>query len=476
MADISVQAALAVGLAQLKQPGNAFRHAEASLGRGLLDDLAGLSTGQRQRAVDLRTQMAKLEPILASFSSRQELTDEQKARQEAAKREYGRLWREWSNLFATASERAVLPLERIQRSIPDDAALVLWIEQMGERWGCVVRSAGSPRWQKLDTNTAGKQLSQLYSSLTDPASNDKQREKLLAAFRKERLDPLRPYLKGVKQLFVVPTGQMAYIPADLLAEGFLVRYLPSGSVLARTRENHRALDGTSLLAVGDPIFDKADRPPNRPRPGSSFSRCCPTGSPRKPACSRVTSCSPSARPNSNPSTISGVRSPRCRRPPTCGARARRSPSVCKDPRWALFSTSARPAPPSSPGDMIARRWRSAARGTNACRAHAWRWRRSARWSRAVRSLRRQRRQRAEAQRAAGGGPTQGLSHPALRRARRGRRAGPQTVRAHPGAGRPARPGGAGEGRQAPLRRQTDRGAHPRATGRSMPTWWCLSAV
>ena len=104
MEGISVQAALALGLAQLKQPGNAFRHAEASLGRGLLDDLAGLSQAQRDRAADLRVQMGKLEPILASFSSRQELTDEQKARQEAAKREYGRLWHEWSDLFATASE------------------------------------------------------------------------------------------------------------------------------------------------------------------------------------------------------------------------------------------------------------------------------------------------------------------------------------------------------------------------------------
>ena len=77
--------------------------------------------------------MARREPILASFSSRAELSDEQKARQERAKREYGRLWREWSELFATASEGALLPLERIQKNIPDDAALVLWIEQLGEQ-------------------------------------------------------------------------------------------------------------------------------------------------------------------------------------------------------------------------------------------------------------------------------------------------------------------------------------------------------
>ena len=93
MAGVSVQAALAVALAHLKQPRNAFAHAEASLARGLLDDLAGLPQAQRDRAADLRLQMAKLEPILASFSSREELSDEQKARQERAKGEYGRLWR-----------------------------------------------------------------------------------------------------------------------------------------------------------------------------------------------------------------------------------------------------------------------------------------------------------------------------------------------------------------------------------------------
>ncbi len=212
--------------------------------------------------------MEKREPILASFSSRAELTDEQKARQETAKGEYGRLWRELTDLYATASRDAVLPLERIQRSIPDDAALVLWITELGERWGCVVRSQGSPRWQKLDTKMTDKQVSQLYASLIDATSNEKQREKLLAAFRKERLDPLRPHLKGVKQLFVVPTGHMAYIPADLLAEGFAVRDVPSGSVLARTMEKHRALDASSLLALGDPIFDKA--PPAEPPASGVF--------------------------------------------------------------------------------------------------------------------------------------------------------------------------------------------------------------
>jgi tetratricopeptide (TPR) repeat protein len=269
MDGIAVQAALAVALAQFKQPVNAFGHAEASLARGLLDDLAGLSHSQRQRAADLRLQMARVEPILASFASRQELTGAQKARQEAAKREYARLWREWAELFASASADAVLPLKRIQKGIPDDAALLLWVEELDQRWGCVVRSRGAPIWQKLKRTTAdAKQAQELYAALTDPSSNDRQRARLLAAFGKERLEPLRPHLKGVKRLFVVPTGAMAYIPADLLAAGFAVRYVPSGSLLARIAASHRVLASTALLAVGDPTFDRA--PPAEPPASGVF--------------------------------------------------------------------------------------------------------------------------------------------------------------------------------------------------------------
>src|SRR5262249_22965595 len=61
---ISPREALAVGLAALRQPRNAFAHAEASLARGLLDDLAGPSSQEKARADELRTRLAKLEPAL----------------------------------------------------------------------------------------------------------------------------------------------------------------------------------------------------------------------------------------------------------------------------------------------------------------------------------------------------------------------------------------------------------------------------
>jgi hypothetical protein len=79
-------------------------------------------------------------------------------------------------------------------------------------------------------------------------------------------DPLRPHLKGVKRLFVVPTGPLARVPLETLTDDYAISYIPSGTVLARIVEDHRGLDGSSLLAVGDPNFDRT-APPTPPASG-----------------------------------------------------------------------------------------------------------------------------------------------------------------------------------------------------------------
>jgi tetratricopeptide (TPR) repeat protein len=272
--DVSPRAELAVGLAGLKQPGNAFAHAEASLARGLLDDLSPLSRAEMARGQSLRARLARLEPVLASLAASGELSEEQKARRDEARLEYRRLWQEWSDLRASASDRAVLPLWRIQKSIPADAALVLWVWGLNQLWGCVVRREGTPLWLPLlgtDRDNAPTEdnlrlWSRLFSVLIDPTSDSAQRQKLLAACRKQRLEPLRPHLKGVKRLFVVPTGVLARIPVEVICDEYSVTYVPSGSVLARLRESHRAVDGSSLLAVGDPTFETTP-PPAPPASG-----------------------------------------------------------------------------------------------------------------------------------------------------------------------------------------------------------------
>jgi tetratricopeptide (TPR) repeat protein len=85
---------LAVTLARLGRPIEAWEYAESSLARGLLDELA--------------------------------------------------------------SDRGPFDLGRIQKQIPADAALVLWLDIEPKHWGCVVRRQGPPVWERLPGTGPGR--------------------------------------------------------------------------------------------------------------------------------------------------------------------------------------------------------------------------------------------------------------------------------------------------------------------------------
>jgi len=269
----SPRAWLAALLAYLKQPRNAFAHAEASLARGLLDDLASTSNPDLVRLRDLQARLGKLDTALIAFASLEKPSAEQRTRYNALVREQRSVVSELTQLVAEDSARRVLPLSRIQRSIPDDSALVLWID-VGVRWACVVRPSGRPEWVSLPgsgkngavTKEDESLPTRLHQSFTDPGTTPQERQKLADAFIAQLFDPVRPALKGVKRLFVVPSGPLARVPLDSLVSDFAIHYVPSGSVLALTREKHRTVDGKSLLALGDPIFEQAP-PPEPPATG-----------------------------------------------------------------------------------------------------------------------------------------------------------------------------------------------------------------
>src|SRR5262249_2507969 len=136
-------------------------------------------------------------------------------------------------------------------------------DYLGEHRVCIVRSTGAPLWLSLRGSGQGGTWTEqdrrlgpkLYRLLADPATgSDRERADLRAALRKQHLEPLRPHLKGVQHLFVVPTGWAAFIPVETLTQDYRISYVPSGSALARTQRQHRRLQGTSLLALGDPVF------------------------------------------------------------------------------------------------------------------------------------------------------------------------------------------------------------------------------
>jgi tetratricopeptide (TPR) repeat protein len=281
---LSPHALLALGLAQLQQPAEAYRHAEASLARGLLDDLRADSADTAGQAASLRTHLEQLDRQLLPLFGRGDLA----AAQQSLRNELLRQRRDTlSRLVRTAAEisaRQVLPLADIQKQLGTDAALVLWLDthEVGEHRACVVRCQGAPAWVRLPgtgkdqawTAEDRDLAERLYRLLQQPTHRATERQRLREALRQQRLDPLRPQLEArdglpaVRQLLVVPTGWAGLVPLEVLSRDYRISYVPSGSVYARLRQQHRPVEGSSLLALGDPVFTApAVRQPEPPAQG-----------------------------------------------------------------------------------------------------------------------------------------------------------------------------------------------------------------
>jgi tetratricopeptide (TPR) repeat protein/CHAT domain-containing protein len=262
----SPQALLALGLARLGQPRQAFRHAEAGLARALLDDLAPDSPPAVQSA-----RLRNLEERLLPLFARDDLSPEQRQLRTELARQHREAAAALTREAAAVSVGQLLPLADIQEQLPPGAALVLWLDAdaLDERWACVVRRRGAPAWIWLrgsgggggwtaqDAALAGR----LRHLLSDPqAGSNRERQGLVEALRRQRLDPLRPHLgardglPATGHLLVVPTGWAAEVPVEVLTADYRVSYVPSGSAFARLRKGHRPLAGAPLLALGDPAF------------------------------------------------------------------------------------------------------------------------------------------------------------------------------------------------------------------------------
>src|SRR5262249_40359886 len=130
---------------RLKEPRRAWQHAEADLARGLLDDMGGALGEDAALLVQLRQLDERLLPLLGL---RQLTLDQQRLRQDLTRQRSHVFRRLAADLAARSAER-VWKLPRIQKHLPADAALVLWVSAGAQCWACVLRSHGPPRWQRL---------------------------------------------------------------------------------------------------------------------------------------------------------------------------------------------------------------------------------------------------------------------------------------------------------------------------------------
>ncbi len=262
---------LLAALQTRSEPEEAWSQLESSLARGLLDQQA-TSTNLQQAELGAKQQatekLAELQPrILKLITSKTRSPSESQELEILIKQR--RTW-EWmlTQLAVADSERSVLSSNKIHDAIAPDAAILYWLDisdryhSVSEHIACVVRRDGKPKWERLPgTGAEGKwtmEDSLIAGQLRDELAmkNPSQRtiESLTKKLHAQRIAPVLKHLDGVKTLYIVGVNEMAGIPVELLTDQFTISYVPSGTFLARLKDQPKPL-GNQFLAVGDAIYE-----------------------------------------------------------------------------------------------------------------------------------------------------------------------------------------------------------------------------
>jgi tetratricopeptide (TPR) repeat protein len=266
---------LAVLHARINRTEQAWQYAEENLARGLLEALFSSADPDDN---SLRQHVEKLDARLLSLFGTAKLSEDQERLRDELARQRQEALTQLGQRAAARSTALVWPRQRIQKQIPTDTAIVIWVAALGDTWACVLRREGPPRWVKLPGSGPRGVLSAndfrlpglLHEALSNAGLDPANRDRLLKEATRLWFAPLRKELKAqgdlpdVKHLLVVPPVNLAQVPLELLAPDYTVSYIPSATYFARSSANHRPLSGTSLLALGDPTFQPPTRRPADP--------------------------------------------------------------------------------------------------------------------------------------------------------------------------------------------------------------------
>jgi CHAT domain-containing protein/tetratricopeptide (TPR) repeat protein len=290
---------LAVALARQGQPGQAWQAVESDLARGLLDDLSArqlrpLTNDERRREADLLGQIQAIDEPFGKLATNPHRTVEEDRRLEILRRQksdtrvqFLTLENELASRYRAFSGKPS-PLGEVRSALPADTALVGWVDldpggpssrdRSPYHWAWAIRADGDPIWVPIpgtgEKETWTKEDDRRTESLrTALLENQPSWRGLAAALARQRFDPLRPHLKGIKQIIVLPSSALAGIPIEVLVEArppdaprMRVSYAPSGSMFARVSRARAKRAGTPrLLALGDPAFP-APKPSTAPPP------------------------------------------------------------------------------------------------------------------------------------------------------------------------------------------------------------------
>ncbi|MBC7853829.1 MAG: tetratricopeptide repeat protein [Pirellulaceae bacterium] len=252
-------------------PEAAWSAAEMTLARGLLDQQAAQKTSSLAPAeladqAGWASELASLQAQVLRFVTKSNRTDSETKQLEALLGQRRQVEEHLAALAVRVSQREVSSPAAIRAALSSDAALLFWVDitdedgHIQEHWGCIVRSTGEAKWERLPGTGPENQWTQtdteLFAKLRAALAGNAAASEIAALshqIRAQRLAPLAQHLAGVKTLYVVPVNEMAGIPVEALTTDYTISYVPSGTFLARLKDRAKPT-GTALLALADPVF------------------------------------------------------------------------------------------------------------------------------------------------------------------------------------------------------------------------------
>lgn len=226
---------------------SAFLASERELAEAMID--GAIKNGEHQKALDL-SESSRARSLLDNFEDDASI-DQLEAR------------------YPTVS--AVSTLSELQRSMPENVQV---IEYAMLKNRLAIWHFTADQFNYAESPISEKQLSSEIDALLNSvvrtfAKDDEVRtssNKLYASL----ISPIERFLDKRKQLVIIPDGTIGKLPFALLAnangryliEEHTLSYSPSANIFVRTTQtaNARSTQAESLLAVGDPAFDRAEQP------------------------------------------------------------------------------------------------------------------------------------------------------------------------------------------------------------------------
>ncbi len=276
---------LAICLARQGRRGEAWSRWEATLGRSVLDDLSAsqlrpLTPEQRSLETDLLGRIQRTDEQIRRLLGHANRTQQEDERLEELRREQSTLvgrhidFENELNAQYHALAGKPMTLSKIQAALPAGTALVGWVEALDHHWVCLVKREGEPIWIKLNGSGPRKEWTKGDAQLPmrvresfasrSGARNQPSWRELATALARQRLDPIRPHLGGVRRMIVLPSAALTGVPIEVLIAvgssempGIVISYAPSGSMIAyMSAQRSKARAPFRLLAVGDPAFPR----------------------------------------------------------------------------------------------------------------------------------------------------------------------------------------------------------------------------